>query len=516
MYFLLLRRQSDCVSSTVCYALALYFFVFETAVNITVAVCLLFISLLLLCKSLVSKCFDWLLSLASWKPIGIVSIVIAVPLLLWSVGALGWYYQSARLAIFFVGLITLLKGIYILTLNLMPLKNLMRSVIRHYYRVTIPLSFLCLITSVFILTRSYIGPVPDLSNCQSTEVLAVSCVVTNPEDMVVTPDKRFLLVSEFGGIAPLEKLTSGQLALVDVSSKASVPLAIIYSDNTWGDGYCTKTAASPFSPHGIELIERNDGRYQLAVVNHMGAESIEMFELVAVDAGSEEQPEVPLKWGLIWRGCVLAPQANFLNDVTLLSDGSFFVSHMYHPEFSEAAFIYQQIAKQDTGYVMYWSESTGFGQVPATDGAMPNGLVFDGENDILYVAYNIGDRVSAIDIINKTVIHSISIDGPDNLVLQEGTLWVTSLDHHLLDALVCHDLSPCALPFSVLALDASNLELIERWAFTQQPFGLPTVALPLKSKTLNQVFIGTFNGDRLAYFDRASSTQAVIEDVPTE
>ena len=43
---------------------------------------------------------------------------------------------------------------------------------------------------------------------------------------------------------------------------------------------------------------------------------------------------------------------------------------------------------------------------------------------------------------------------------------------------------------------------MERWAFTRQPFGLPTVALPLKSETLNQVFIGTFNGDRLAYFDK--------------
>ena len=482
------------------------FFVIEIRVNITVAICLLLISLLLLSKPLVSRCFHWLLSLASWKPIGIGCVVIALCLLVWSIGASGWYYYSARLAIFLVGLTTLLKGIYILTVNLTPLQNLMRWVIRHYFRITVPLSFLCLLASLFILTRSYIGPVPDISGCESTDQLAVSCVVSNPEDMVITPDKRFLLVSEFGGITPLEPVSSGQLALVDVTSKASVPLAIIYSDNTWGDGQCSKTAASPFGPHGIDLIERDDGRHQLAVVNHMGAESIEMFELVAVDAVSEGQPEAPPKWGLIWRGCVLAPQANFLNDVTLLSDGSFFVSHMYDPEFSEADFIYQQIAKQDTGYVMYWSESTGFGQVPATDGAMPNGLVFDRENDILYVAYNIGDKVSAIDIINKTVTHSISIDGPDNLVLEEGTLWVTSLDHQLLDGLVCHNLSPCALPFSVLALDASNLELMERWAFTQQPFGLPTVALPLKSETLNQVFIGTFNGDRLAYFDRGANS----------
>jgi hypothetical protein len=57
---------------------------------------------------------------------------------------------------------------------------------------------------------------------------------------------------------------------------------------------------------------------------------------------------------------------------------------------------------------------------------------------------------------------------------------------------------------------------MQRWAFTQQPFGLPTVALPLKSETLNQVFIGTFNGDRLAYFNRPSSKQTATEQVPIE
>lgn len=90
------------------------------------------------------------------------------------------------------------------------------------------------------------------------------------------------------------------------------------------------------------------------------------------------------------------------------------------------------------------------------------------------------------------------------------------LDHQLLDALVCQDLSPCPLPFSVLALDASNLELTERWAFTQQPFGLPTVALPLKSETLNQVFIGTFNGDRLAYFERDRHLKPADNKIPAQ
>ena len=136
----------------------------------------------------------------------------------------------------------------------------------------------------------------------------------------------------------------------------------------------------------------------------------------------------------------------------------------------------------------------------------PNGLVFDEVNNILYVAFNIADKISVIDLISRSIIHTVHVNGPDNLVLDEGVLWITSLDHQLLDALDCEDLSPCALPFSVSALDASNLELIERWEFKQQTFGLPSVALPVKSETLNQVFIGTFNGDRLAYFDRDIKT----------
>lgn len=484
--------------------------------NIIIAFCFLFLAFILLSKSLVSKCLNWLLSLPSWKSVGIGNIVVAIPLLIWSVGASGWYYYSARLAIFLVAMITLAKAVYILFGNVEPLKKLLRIILNYYYRITMPLAFLCLLAFLFILTRSYIGPLTDVSDCESTEELAVSCVVSNPEDMVVTPDKRFLLVSEFGGIAPLKASSPGGLALVDVNSKASLPLAIIYSDNTWGDSQCIKTAASPFGPHGIDLIQRDDGRYQLAVVNHMDAESIEMFELVAVEAVVDGQPEMLPKWGLIWRGCVLAPQVNFLNDITLLSDGSFFVSHMYHPEFSLTDFLFQQVAKQDTGYVMHWDNRIGFSQVPMTDGSQPNGLVFNEANNILYVAFNIADKISAIDLVNKRVIQSAYVNGPDNLVLNEGVLWVTSLDHQLLDALDCENLSPCALPFSVSALDASNLELIERWEFKQQPFGLPSVALPVRSGTLNQVFIGTFNGDRLAYFDLDTKAKPVASRVSVQ
>jgi hypothetical protein len=117
------------------------------------------------------------------------------------------------------------------------------------------------------------------------------------------------------------------------------------------------------------------------------------------------------------------------------------------------------------------------------------------------VAFNIADKLSAIDVITGQVLHSFYADALDNLVLDQGNLWLTSLDHAVLDVLVCEENSLCPLPFTVTKLDASSLTEIEHWSFTQQPFGLPSVAMPFQTETLNQVIVGTFMGDRLAYFD---------------
>ena len=479
--------------------------------NIAVAVGFLVVALLLPVKPLAVKCADWLLSLASWRLIAVAEIVLALPFLIWGAGVADWYFYSARIALFVVGLLLMVEGIYILMADTAPLQKLLHYIIKHYYLFAIPMALICLLLSVFILARSYIGPIPDVSSCESGSTLSVSCVVSNPEDMVITPDNRFILLSEFGGSGPLNEAGPGNLALVDAQTKLAVPLAIIYSDNIWGDGQCVKTAESPFGPHGIDLVERSDGRHQLAVVNHMGGESIEMFELVAVDSVVADNGSKLTKWGLIWRGCVLVPEENFINDVSLLGDGSFFVSHMYPHEFTTTDFLYQLIAKQDTGYVLHWDDHTGFSQVPGTEGSQPNGVAFDEANNILYVAFNIADKLSAIDVITGQVQHNFYADAPDNIVLDQGNLWLTSLNHALLDILACKDSTPCPLPFTVTKLDARNLTEIAHWSFTQQPFGLPSVALPFQTENLNQVIVGTFMGDRFAYFDVDLNVESRLE-----
>lgn len=477
--------------------------------NIIVSLIFFMIAVMLPFKRLMTFWADFMMSLGRWRSLVIFDLMIAVPLVLFCSSIDGWYYYAAPIAIFSLAALLLLQGVYVVVVRTDVCKKHLQLVLSHYYSIAIPLAIVCLCLSIFILGRSYIGPIVDVSACESGRRLTVACVVTNPEDMVLTPDQQFIIVSEFGGIGPLDEVGPGDLALVDAKTKTRVPLPIIYSDNTWGDATCQKTVNSPFGPHGLDLVKRADGRYQLGVVNHMGGESVEMFELVDVAKEPAEpqqinQPEASAAeitprnhWGLIWRGCVVAPKVNYLNDLSLLKDGSFFVSHMYAHRFSTNDFLKVALTKEDTGYVLHWDRQNGFSQVNGTEGAQPNGVTYDETRSLLYVAFNLGDKVLAIDAGSGDVVRSYSINGPDNLVLAGGNLWVTGLDHQILDVLRCKSLNACGLPFVVVQLDVSTLKEIERWSFRGEPFGLPTLALPLG----NDVLIGSFQSNRLAYFD---------------
>ena len=128
--------------------------------------------------------------------------------------------------------------------------------------------------------------------------------------------------------------------------------------------------------------------------------------------------------------------------------------------------------------------------------------MFDQSNTILYVAFNLSDRLVAIDLEEGRVLRSYSLDGPDNIVLNDGSIWVTSLNHQILDTLRCQKIGPCALPFSVTQLDASSFDVLRQWTFRGEPFGLPTVALPFALDSgSQQVMLGSFRSDRIAFFN---------------
>ena len=340
---------------------------------------------------------------------------------------------------------------------------------------------------LLLIVRSYIGPVISTEGCKSDQEIQVICLVKNPEDLAVTPDHDFLIVSEFGGIEPLEEMIPGKLSLLNLKTEEIEPLDMSYSNNTWGDGLCSRKNNDLLGPHGIDLITRNDGLYQLAVVNHIEYESIEMYELIKSETS----------WHLIWRGCVRAPVENYLNDVSLKSDGSLFVSHMYDRDSSISSFLLAALFKKKTGYVLQWNNKQGFSKVVESEGSMPNGLAYDENNNLLYINDNLGDKVRILDLNNKTSVADTYLNAPDNLILTEESLWVTTLDHEILDTIKCIEYTVCALPFSVYELDPVTLEEKQRFSFRKTVFGLPTVALPVKDK----IWIGSFRSDRVAYIN---------------
>ncbi len=87
------------------------------------------------------------------------------------------------------------------------------------------------------------------------------------------------------------------------------------------------------------------------VVNHGHRESVEFFE-VFVDENTVS---------MIWRGCVLAPDQEFHNDVVALADGGFIVSNRYrtvgmkifgfHPGTNKA------LPGMDSGYLLVASQN---------------------------------------------------------------------------------------------------------------------------------------------------------------
>lgn len=140
--------------------------------NIFVAMVFLLAALLLPFKSLFSKLANWLLTLQDWRALA------------------------------------MCECIYLLLTDSNVYKGHLQSLMKHYCRIAIPMALLCLGLSIFILGRAYIGPVVDISSCESGEKLSFSCAVSNPEDLAITPDNQFIVCSEFGRVKPRGVLSS--------------------------------------------------------------------------------------------------------------------------------------------------------------------------------------------------------------------------------------------------------------------------------------------------------------------
>ena len=322
-----------------------------------------------------------------------------------------------------------------------------------------------------------------LDECKSNEELKVYCDFMNPEDLALTPDGNFLIVAEFGGMAPLVEMTPGKLSFFNLKDKSRTSAKITFGKNEWGSEDCFRDPNIPFGPHGIDLIQRKDGKLQLAVVSHYPNESIEMFELFEKN-----------NWMLEWKGCIDVDGQYYFNDVSLDTSGNFYASHMFESDFSLMRALWNVFAKSDTGMVVKWTQDNKLEELNYTAGSFPNGIALDQKNNNLVVNYNLGDKTILFDLGSKQSLGVYKHNSPDNVIIKDGFAWVTNHDHSVTESLGCGEVVNCTLPFSVNKLSLLDLSLVESFKFKSNNMGVGTVGLPHNGS----LWIGSYHSDRLA------------------
>ena len=443
----------------------------------------LFLSLLLWVKPLIVFICKKIDGAQNLHILGGLTFLIGMAMVIFSINS-DWAERLWILLTLIVGILLCIRGLVVIFF-LEKIKKILPLYLNHYYKFSIPISVVMISLALFTVTTDYIGPQKNISECKSDDAISVICGVSNPEDIVVTPDNKYLLISEFGGIRPYDSTKSGGFALLRLSDNKIITPKISFGKNIWGEDSCKQNYI--FGPHGIDLVQKEDGSYQLGVINHYPGETIEMFELV--------QKSEHDTWSFVWRGCIEVPEKYYLNDIALKKDGTFYVSHMYSRDITMTKWLITALLKKDSGVILKWNKDS-FIEIPNSEGSGPNGITLNESTNNLFISYNQGDRVVKFDLSDNKKLQTFKIESPDNIYINKDSVWLTSLDFQPNDAGDCIERPACSLPFSIYEIDRETFVLKNKNSFNKTVFGLPTIALPIE----NGIIMGSFHSDRLGYF----------------
>lgn len=441
------------------------------------------LSILILIKPLTKNIANKFIQLKNVKPLGYLTILLGISCIAVAVNQSEWYQTMWMFVTFIIGLLLIVRGLALIFFA-KHIKSLLEKIFNHYFKWMVPISSVLIFLAFVIISRDYLGPEKNIEVCQSDEIIDVVCGFKNPEDIVVLPDNEWMLISEFGGIDPFGKDASSFLKLFNIKAKKIVDIKLTFGTNEWGQDDCKRNENESFNTHGIDLIKRNDGKYQLGVINHKPRETVEMFELVKKDKD----------WEIEWRGCIVADPEIYLNDIAFLKNGNFFTTYMFDRGLTWNRWLLDVLFKPNTGHVKYW-DGRDFSILEGSSGSQPNGISLDEESGTLYIAYNTGDYVKSYDINKKEIKNAFFVQSPDNITIKDGSIWVTELNHQPGDSSTCIESIACSLPFTIIELDKDTLKMVSKYKIKGSAFGLPTVAVPHD----NYVYIGSFHADRIAY-----------------
>jgi SMP-30/gluconolaconase/LRE-like protein len=328
-------------------------------------------------------------------------------------------------------------------------------------------------------------PPPALMECGTHGDLEIICGTRSPEDVELTPDNKYLIVSQFvngrGGGA------GAGIALYDLTKKTFSKMPVSAEPRKdWGESACPGPIGEALVPHGISLLKRSNGAMQLYVVNHGGRESMEMFE-VKQAAGA---------WSLVWHGCVVTMQS--FNDVAAMSDGGFIATHptALQPPGNNKGQGNNVLSGQPSGYVSRWTPGKGEAELPGTRAGYPNGVLVSSDGRYMYFNAWTAKEVHKYDLKEGKEVSMIKLDFmPDNLT------WTSK--RQMLAAGVkgnrgdCPEGSgtPCVQAFGVAEINPAKME--SKTVFDSQGKGALISGVSVALEVGTAIYIGAFTGDRL-------------------
>lgn len=319
----------------------------------------------------------------------------------------------------------------------------------------------------------------DPAACTPDGALSYVCGVRNGEDIVAVGATPWLLASSIGGIGGPP--SPGRIYLINAETKAAEELfpgaaPVIRHDATTYASCPGPLDLQAFDTHGLAVRETDTaGVFRLYSTSHGALEAIQAWEL---DARGEKPTAA-------WVGCVPLPAGTFANSVAILADGGFVTTKFMDPTDPEAFPKIQ--AGEINGLVYEWHPGGEVTPVAGTELSGPNGIEVSPDDRWMFVAAFGGHQVVRFDRQGTEPVASVAVDvTPDNLRwTADGTLLTVGGNLTPATGWSVYEIDPTAM--TAARVSGMGPEAALQGAATAVQVG-------------DQIWIGTFNGDRVGYF----------------
>jgi hypothetical protein len=252
------------------------------------------------------------------------------------------------------------------------------------------------------------------------------CGVNQPEDFDVTPDGRHIIVGDLGmELSPQGNHFTQKAAEMSVIDTATGKLSQLRRTEAgkadWGDRDCRKRdPKGAFFVIGMNIAMRSPGVVQLATINSVGGDHIDLFEL------KEQAGELTAAW----RGCIEAPSDGTVDAVAALPDGGFVASIICGGEVKALPTCFSAgKAKHATGWLFIWTPKNGAVRLPNSEASQNNGLQVSDDGQEVYAVASGTRQLKVYSLAEHRYTKSIDLPftpdnakrGPDGSITVGGT-----------------------------------------------------------------------------------------------